>query len=99
MSTGGTIAVTIVLAIVAAITAGLWLAILTWPVGIVVNYSTRNRPRDERVRTGTAVMNMATMVLATAAVLIVGLLIGLPWYAAALAGLFVGMTSYVRPTE
>ena len=59
MSTGVTIAVMIVV----AITAGLWLAIMTWPVWVIVNVTTRDRSWDARVGTGTAVMSIATMFL------------------------------------
>ena len=39
MSTG----VTIAMMIVVAITAGLWLAIMTWPAWVIVNVTTRDR--------------------------------------------------------
>ncbi len=54
-----------------------------------------------RIQDEEAAFNLVStiaMIVAAAVVFLVGLLaIGLPWYAAAIAGVLVGVTSYARP--
>jgi hypothetical protein len=54
------------------------------------------RIRDEE--TAFSLVWLVSMLAAGATVFLVGTLaIGLPWYAALLAGVIIGLTSYVRP--
>ncbi len=87
----GTVAATIVLIIVAGITAGFWLNLVMWiPMLIVGAFM------DEY--SGLPVVTLLSMIVAMAVVFVVGLLaLGLPWYAAGIAGVVVGLTSYARP--
>jgi hypothetical protein len=91
MSTGGVIAGTIVLIVVAGITAGLWLNLIMWIPMFLLGMM-----RDEE--TAFVIVSTLSMLAAAVTVFLVGALaVGLPWYAAAIAGLFVGITSYARP--
>jgi hypothetical protein len=101
------VVLTVVLALVAAVTAGLWLSLLTWPIGFVVNmvnmrrmnldgYDDAQDVRYELHARGYLTMMALSQIIAFATVTVVGIALGLPWYAAAIAGLFVGLTSFVR---
>jgi hypothetical protein len=91
LSTGGVVGSTIVLIVVAGITAGLWLNLLMWIPSLLLGMM-----RDEE--TAYVIVSALTMLIAAGTVFLVGdLAIGLPWYAAVIAGLVVGMTSYARP--
>jgi hypothetical protein len=49
---------------------------------------------------GLPVVTLLSMIAAMAVVFVVGVLaLGLPWYAAGIAGGVVGLTSYARPTR
>jgi hypothetical protein len=91
MQTGEVIAWTLGLAFVAALTAGLWLNLILWIPMLILG-----RMKDQETAFG--IVQFTAMVVAALTVFLVGLLaIGLPWYAAAIAGVLVGMTSYARP--
>jgi hypothetical protein len=91
MSTGQTIAYSVALVIGAGLTAGLWLNLVMWIPMLLLGLMS-----DEE--SAFAIVSTLSMLVAAAVVLLFGLLvIGLPWYAAAVAGLVVGMTSYARP--
>lgn len=54
--------------------------------------------RDEQA--AFAIVSLLAVVVAFAAVFVFGLVVlGLPWYAAATAGLLIGLTSYARPNH
>jgi hypothetical protein len=91
MGAGEAIAWTIGLFLVAATTAGLWLNLLMWIPMLVIGWTVR----DEDVAFG--IVSTLSMLMAAAAVILVGLALNLPWYAAAIAGVLVGITSYARP--
>jgi hypothetical protein len=91
VSTGAEIGTTIGLVIVAGVTAGFWLNLLMWIPMLVIGWTIR----DEQTAFG--VVSLLSMLVAAAAVIVVGLALGLPWYAATIAGVLVGITSYARP--
>lgn len=91
MSTGEVVGYTIALVLVAGVTAGFWLNLIMWIPMLMLG-----RIRDEEL--AYTIVSLTTMLVASATVLLVGLLaIDLPWYSAAIAGLLVGLTSYARP--
>jgi hypothetical protein len=88
MSTGR---VTIVLIAVAGVTAGLWLNLIMWLPMLALGSM-----RDEEA--AFAIVSLLSMLVAAGVVLAFGLVVlGLPWYAAAVAGVLIGLTSYARP--
>ena len=91
MSTGEIIGYTIALVVVAGLTAGLWLNLVMWIPMVILGHM-----QDEEL--AFTIVSLASMVAAAIVVFLVGaLVIGLPWYAAAIAGLLIGLTSYARP--
>jgi hypothetical protein len=91
MSIGEVIAYTVALIVIAGITAGLWLNLLMWIPMLLVGAVFHDD-------TGFAVVRLLSMLVAGATVLLVGILaLDLPWYAASVAGLFIGITSYAQP--
>jgi hypothetical protein len=83
-----------VLILVAAVTAGFWLNLIMWIPMLLIG-----RFGDDSAGDATALVFLLMQVVGAAAVFLFGLLvIGLPWYAAAIAGLGVGLTSYARPS-
>lgn len=90
MSTGAAVAATVLLVLVAGVTAGFWLNLLMWIPMILLG-----QMQDEEA--AFVIVSMLTMAVATLAVFLFGLLVlGLPWPAAAIAGVLVGITSYTR---
>ena len=88
----GTVATTIALTIGAALTAGLWLTLVLWIPGNIVSAVARSDEGEY------GVMVLLTLAGAFAVVFAFGMFVlGLPWYAAAVAGAIVGVTSYPRP--
>jgi hypothetical protein len=86
-----TFGVAAVLTIGAALTASFWLTLVLWIPGNLVSAFVRD-PENEF-----AVMVLMTLVAATGVVFLFGtLVLGLPWYAALVAGALVGATSYPR---
>jgi hypothetical protein len=91
MSTGRVVMETVVLIVVAGITAGLWLNLIMWLPMLALGAM-----RDTEA--AFTIVSLLSMVVAAAAVLAFGLLVlALPWYAAAIAGVLIGLTSYARP--
>ena len=91
MSTGSAIGITIGLVLIAGLTAGLWLNLLMWIPMLVLG-----RMHDEE-QAFVWVSTLAMLVGALAVFLFGMLVLSLPWYAAAVAGVLVGITSYARP--
>jgi hypothetical protein len=93
VSTGEIVAYTIGLVIVAGVTAGFWLNLVMWIPMLVIGHM-----KDEEL--AFTIVALASMAAAALTVFLVGVFaIGLPWYAAAIAGLLIGLTSYARPNE
>lgn len=91
LSTGEVVGFTTALVIVAGITAGFWLNLIMWIPMLLIGLI-----RDEE--TAFSLVWLVSMLAAGATVFLVGtLVIGLPWYAALVAGVIIGLTSYVRP--
>ena len=91
MSTGRAVAETIALIVIAGITAGLWLNLLLWVPMLALGTL-----RDEGA--AFTIVSLLAVVVAFPAVFVFGLaILDLPWYAAAIAGLLIGLTSYARP--
>jgi hypothetical protein len=91
MSSGTGVFVTIMLIVVAGVTAGLWLNLIMWLPMLALGAM-----HDEEA--AFVIVSLLSMVVAGAVVFAFGLFVlGLPWYAAAIAGLLVGLTSYARP--
>jgi hypothetical protein len=86
-----TAVITVALIVVAGITAGFWLNLIMWIPMLVIGAFVDTYD-------GLGIVMLTSMLVAGAVVFTVGLaLLGLPWYAAAIAGLVIGMTSYARP--
>ncbi|MEI7930988.1 MAG: hypothetical protein WCH97_05680 [Actinomycetes bacterium] len=87
----GTIVLTVLLAVGAAFTAGFWLNILLWiPLQLV------SQMQDQLL--AYRVISLLAMAVGTVGVTLFGMiLLGLPWFAALIAGVFVGITSYAAP--
>jgi len=91
MTVIGLVALTIGLAFIAGLTAGLWLNLLMW-VPLLFLSQIRDEAQAYRVVT------LLTMAVAATAVFLFGtLVIGMPWFAAAVSGALVGITSYAQP--
>jgi hypothetical protein len=91
MSTGSVVVESIALIVVAGITAGLWLNLIIWLPMLALGAM-----RDSEA--AFMIVSLLSMVVAAGAVFTFGLFVlDLPWYAAAIAGLLVGLTSYARP--
>lgn len=91
MSTGAAVGATVALVLIAGLTAGLWLNLLMWVPMLLLG-----RMRDEEQ--AFFYVSLLSMAVAATAVFLFGLLVlGLPVVAAIVAGLLVGITSYVRP--
>lgn len=87
----GTVATTIALIVVAGITAGFWLNLVMWIPMLVIGAFVD-------AYSGLGIVMFMSMLVAGAVVFAFGLaVLGLPWYAAGIAGLVIGMTSYARP--
>lgn len=82
---------TVGLVLIAGATASLWLNVLMWIPMLIIGWTIR----DEE--TAYSVVSLLMMVVAAVAVFFVGLALDLPWYAALIAGILVGITSYARP--
>ena len=92
MTTGATIGYTIGLVVVAGITAGLWLNLIMWIPMLIVGWTIHDDAE------GFFIVSIFTMLVAALTVFVVGfVVIGVPWYAAGIAGLLIGLTSYARP--
>lgn len=91
MTTGEVVGYTVGLVVVAGITAGFWLNLLMWIPMLIIG----GLIDDESV--AFPIVSFLAMLVAAATVVVVGVSLDLPWYAAAIAGLLVGMTSYARP--
>ena len=91
MGTGEVVGLTIALIFGAGITAGLWLNLLMWIPMLIIGAMFAEYD-------GFAIVQGLSMLVAGVTVLIFGMaVLELPWYAAAIAGFFVGLTSYARP--
>jgi hypothetical protein len=87
-----TAVVTVMLTVIAAITAGFWLTIVMWLPGNVISAVVRD-PYN-----AFGIMQPLSMIVGAGAVFAFGVVVlGLPWVAAAVAGAIVGMTTYARP--
>jgi hypothetical protein len=94
MSTGEIIGYTIGLVVVAGISAGLWLNLIMWIPMLVVGWTIRDEAE------AFFIVSIFTMLFAAVAVFCLGVAaVGLPWYAALIGGLVIGLTSYARPNE
>jgi hypothetical protein len=92
VSTGTTIAITVALVLLAGLTAGFWLNLLLWVPMLLIG-----QMQDEAQ--ALVIVSTLAVVVAAVTVLLFGLLVlDLPWPAAAIAGLLVGLTSYARPS-
>jgi energy-coupling factor transporter transmembrane protein EcfT len=92
MDTTTIVALTFTLIIVAVMTHGFWGQILIMIASVPVGFLARS------YATEFLVMQTLAMGLSGGAVFVVGVvLLNLPWYAALIAGVIVGLTSYVRP--
>jgi hypothetical protein len=87
-----TLVSTIVLIFAAGITVPIWLWLVTVIPGIVVKALTSD------YYTAMAVMQPISMFLACATVTAAGLFFGLPWYAALIAGVVIGLTTWLQPS-
>jgi hypothetical protein len=93
MSTGEIIGYTIGLVVVGGVTAGLWLNLIMWIPMLVVGWTIPDEAE------AFFIVSIFTMLVAALTVFVVGFVaVGLPWYAAGIAGLAIGLTSYARPT-
>jgi hypothetical protein len=91
VSPGEIVGYTIGLVVVAGVTAGFWLNLIMWIPMLVIG-----RMRDEAL--AFTLVSLLSMAAAAVTVFLVGVLaVGLPWYAALIAGLLIGITSYARP--
>src|SRR4051812_35717265 len=92
LGAGEAIGLTVLLVLVAGVTAGLWLNILMWIPMLLIGWFVHDED------TAFAVVSLLSMAVATVAAFFVGWkTLDLLWVAAAIAGILVGITSYARP--
>jgi hypothetical protein len=87
-----TAVMTVVLIVVAGLTVPLWLWLVTLIPGSIVKAITPS------YYAAMIIMQPVVMLLAAATVFSVGFLaLSLPWYAALIAGVVIGLTTYAQP--